>query len=223
MCDHEEILDNEGYVCIKCGLVSGQEYIYEENSFNDQIKINKDIGMYSSICNILEHLQLSTQCYADEVHDLIDKYLSNFRCKIELKVGACIYYILFAKGIPCQLNRISGIVCSNINDTKKFFKLIQTFPQQNIASNDTSILAEFLLSHSNFSKDDKDSILQLIDIYSCKFCSYSPVTQIAGISYIYFKEQVKQKKSLKSICNSFLISQNSVHLYLNHSLTKIGI
>ena len=38
MCDHEEILDNEGYVCIKCGLVLGQEYIYEKNSFNDQIK-----------------------------------------------------------------------------------------------------------------------------------------------------------------------------------------
>ena len=60
MCDHEEILDNEGYGCIKCCLVSGQEYIYEENSFNDQIKINKDIGMYSSICNILEHLQLNS-------------------------------------------------------------------------------------------------------------------------------------------------------------------
>ena len=155
-----------------------------------------------------------------KINDLIDKYLSNFRCKIELKVGACIYYILFAKGIPCQLNRISGIVCSNINDTKKLFQLIQTFPQQNISSNDTSILAEFLLSHSNFSKEDKDRILQLIDIYSCKFCSYSPVTQIAGISNIYFKEQVKQKKSLKTICNSFLISQNSVHLYLNHSCAK---
>ena len=66
--------------------MSGQEYIYEENSFNDQIKKNEDIGMYSSICNILEHLQLSTQCYADEVHDLIDKYLSNLKCKSELKI-----------------------------------------------------------------------------------------------------------------------------------------
>ena len=46
MCGHEEILDNEGYVCIKCGLVTVQEYIYEENSFNDQIKKNKDIGIY---------------------------------------------------------------------------------------------------------------------------------------------------------------------------------
>jgi len=46
MCDHEEILDNEGYVGIKCGLVSGQKFIYEENPFNDQIRKNKYIGMY---------------------------------------------------------------------------------------------------------------------------------------------------------------------------------
>ena len=126
----------------------------------------------------MDHLNLNHLYLNVKINDLIDKYLSNFRCKIELKVGACIYYILFAKGIPCQLNRISGIVCSNINDTKKLFQLIQTFPQQNISSNDTSILAEFLLSHSNFSKEDKDRILQLIDIYSCKFSSYSLVTQI---------------------------------------------
>ena len=126
----------------------------------------------------------------------------------------------FGKSYTMSIKQNIRNFSSNINDTKKLFKLIQIFPQQNISSNDISILAEFLLSHSNFSKEDKDRILQLIDIYSCKFCSYSPVTQIAGISYIYFKEQVKQKKSLKTICNSFLISQNSVHLYLNHSCAK---
>jgi len=51
----------------------------------------------------------------------------------------------------------------------------------------------------------------------CEFCSYSPITQIAGISYWYLEVFMKQKKTLKSICDSFLISQNSVHLYLNHS------
>ena len=216
MCDHEEILDNEGYVCIKCGLVSGQEYIYEENSFNDQIKINKDIGMYSSICNILEHLQLSTQCYADEVHDLIDKYLSNLKCKSELKIGACIYYLISSSGLACQLNRIAGLVCSDVNDSKKLFKLIQIFPQEHTLSNDISTLAELLLSYANFERVDKCKISQLTNTLACKYCSYSPITQIAGISYWYFKVHMKQKKSLKSICNNFLISQNSVHLYLNH-------
>ena len=220
MCEHEEVLDSKGYVFFECGVVLDQEYVYGDNCFYNETDDYIDHNSNSIICTILDHLNLNHLYLNVKINDLIDKYLSNFRCKIELKVGACIYYILFAKGIPCQLNRISGIVCSNINDTKKFFKLIQTFPQQNISSNDTSILAEFLLSHSNFSKEDKDRILQLIDIYSCKFCSYSPVTQIAGISYIYFKEQVKQKKSLKTICNSFLISQNSVHLYLNHSCAK---
>ena len=94
MCDHEEILDSEGYVCIKCGIVLGQQYIYEQNSNNIQINKNKDIGIYSTIYNILEHLQLNTPSYADEVNDLIHKYLSNLKCKSELKIGACVYYLI---------------------------------------------------------------------------------------------------------------------------------
>ena len=217
MCDHEEILDSEGYVCIKCGIVLGQQYIYEENFYNTQINKNKDIGIYSSIYNILEHLQLNTPSYADEVNDLIDKYLSNLKCKSELKIGACVYYLISSSGLACQLNRISGLVCSNVNDSKKLFKLIQIFPQEHILSNNISKLAELLLSYSNFERADRCKISQLTNTLVCKYCSYSPITQIAGISYWYFKVYMKQKKSLKSICNDFLISQNSVHLYLNHS------
>ena len=217
MCDHEEILDSEGYVCIKCGIVLGQQYIYEEKFYNTQINKNKDIGIYSSINNILEHLQLNTPSYADEVNDLIDKYLSNLKCKSELKIGACVYYLISSSGLACQLNRISGLVCSNVNDSKKLFKLIQIFPQEHILSNNISKLAELLLSYANFEREDKCKISQLTNILVCKYCSYSPITQIAGISYWYFKVHMKQKKSLKSICNNFLISQNSVHLYLNHS------
>lgn len=217
MCDHEEILDSEGYVCIKCGIVLGQQYIYEQNSNNIQINKNKDIGIYSTIYNILEHLQLNTPSYADEVNDLIDKYLSNLKCKSELKIGACVYYLISSSGLACQLNRISGLVCSNVNDSKKLFKLIQVFPQEHILSNNISKLAELLLSYANFEREDKCKISQLTNTLVCKYCSYSPITQIAGISYWYFKVYMKQKKSLKSICNNFLISQNSVHLYLNHS------
>lgn len=217
MCDHEEILDSEGYVCIKCGIVLGQQYIYEENSYDTQINRNKDIGIYSTINNILEHLQLNTPSYADEVNDLIDKYLSNLKCKSELKIGACVYYLISSSGLACQLNRISGLVCSNVNDSKKLFKLIQIFPQEHILSNNISKLAELLLSYSNFERADRCKISQLTNTLVCKYCSYSPITQIAGISYWYFKVYMKQKKSLKSICNDFLISQNSVHLYLNHS------
>ena len=81
-----------------------------------------------------------------------------------------------------------------------------------------------LLCYCNFNKQDKFKILQLINKFVCRFCSYSPVTQIAGISYWYFKVQINQKKSLKTICDNFLTSQNSVHLYLNHSCKKkLGI
>ena len=193
MCDHEEILDSEGYVCIKCGIVLGQQYIYEEKFYNTQINKNKDIGIYSSIYNILEHLQLNTPSYADEVNDLIDKYLSNLKCKSELKIGACVYYLMSSSGLACQLNRISGLVCSNVNDSKKLFKLIQVFPQEHILSNNISKLAELLLSYANFERADKCKISQLTNTLVCKYCSYSPITQIAGISYWYFKVYMKQK------------------------------
>ena len=120
MCDHEEILGNGEYVCIKCGIVLGQEYIFEENSFNEQLNENIDLGTYLSICNILDHLRLDTVCYVDEVDKLTNKYLSNFKVKTELKIGACIYYLISSSGLACQLNKISGLVCSNINDSKNY-------------------------------------------------------------------------------------------------------
>ena len=180
MCNHEEILDSGEYICIKCGIVLDQEYVHCETFSNYQTTDNGRHSSNSNICTILDHLNLNNIDFHKDVQDLIDEYLSNIRCKVELKIGACIYYVLSSKGMPCQLNRISGLVCSNPNDNKKLFKLIQIFPQENISSNDPSTLAEFLLSHTDFNKADKSRILQLINLCFCKFCSYSPVTQIAG-------------------------------------------
>ena len=87
---------------------------------NDQ-RNKKDLGTYSSICNILDHLRLNALCYADEVDNLIDKYLINFKCKNELKIGACIYYLISSSGLTCQLHRFSGFVCLDINDSKHYF------------------------------------------------------------------------------------------------------
>ena len=115
------------------------------------------------------------------------------KCKSELKIGACIYYLISSSGLACQLNRIAGLVCSDVNDSKKLFKLIQIFPQEHTLSNDISTLAELLLSYANFERGDKCKILQLTNTLACKYCSYSPITQIAGISYWYFKVHMKQK------------------------------
>ena len=80
---------------------------------------------------------------------------------------------------------------SDITDTKKLFKLIQIFPQENNRSNDIFKLAELLLSYTNFEKLDKSKILKLTVSLICKFCSHSPITQIAGICNWYFKVLMK--------------------------------
>ena len=73
MCEHEEVIDCGEYVCKKCGIVLGQEYIYEEISTKNQIIENKSLDTYSNIYNILDHLNLNILCYED-VNGLIDKY-----------------------------------------------------------------------------------------------------------------------------------------------------
>ena len=73
MCEHEEVLDCGEYVCIKCGIVLGQEYIYEENSFKHQVNENKYFGVYSNIYNILDRLNLNTLYYIEKVDALVNK------------------------------------------------------------------------------------------------------------------------------------------------------
>ena len=220
MCEHEEILNCGEYVCTKCGIVLGPEYAYDLQTtdfLNKQIK-NKELNV--NVCNILDKLNLSTFCYSNKICEIINKYLSNFKSSSELKIGASIYYVLSLNNVPCQLNKINGLLCMNSNDTKTLFKLIQVFPQTNIISNDILRIAEFLLCQCNFNKEDRKNIFKLLEKRACRDCSYSPVTQIAGISYWYFKNYLKKKRSLKTICEYCFISQNIVHLYLNHYCTK---
>ena len=52
------MLESQEYGFIKCGIVLGQECVYKEISFNDQIN-KKDLGTYPCICIILDHLRLN--------------------------------------------------------------------------------------------------------------------------------------------------------------------
>ena len=54
MCEHEELLDSGEFVCIKCGIVLGPEYIHQENTFQHKDIKPKDTCLYSSICTTLD-------------------------------------------------------------------------------------------------------------------------------------------------------------------------
>ena len=218
MCDHLEILDKGEYICVKCGVVIGQEYV----CFNEYVKpvntVHKNSEVYLNICNILEKLHFSNISYSEEVYKTINKYLSNYKHRSELKIGAGIFYVLSLNDIPYQISKIATLVCLNSKDCKILFKLIQVFPQEKLVQNDEFELVNLVLS--NYAKKDIDCISKNVKSLKCEYCSYSPITQIAGISYLYFKKYKKEKISLKSLCESLLISQNSVYLYLKHSCVK---
>ena len=218
MCDHVEILDNGEYICSECGLVLGQEYVSVSTPTSSPRISPQNYNVYLNVCNILEKLYLNNTLYAIQVCESMNKYLSRCKHKEELKIGAGIFYTLSENNVSYQISKIARIVCLDKYDYKKFYKLIQYFPQTNTLHNDESQLVNLLLS--NFPKKDIENITEKIQKLKCEYCSYSPITQIAGISYLYFKHCKNDKKPLKSICDLFLISPNSVYLYLKHSCVK---
>ena len=92
MCEHEEALDCGEYVCVKCGIVIGQEYVSNERSANISKNDLRNPELYIDICNILDTLNLNIFCYVEEVYNLIDNYLSNLKSKNEFKIGAAIFF-----------------------------------------------------------------------------------------------------------------------------------
>ena len=218
MCDHLEILDNGEYICVKCGVVIRQEYLCSNGYVKPVNTIDKNSEVYLNICNILEKLHFSNVSYSDQVYKNINKYLSNYKHRSELKIGAGIFYVLSLNDIPYQISKIARLVCLNNKEYKILYKLIQVFPQSKLLQNDVFNLINLTLS--NYEKKDIDCISKRVKSLKCEYCSYSPITQIAGISYLYFKKYKKEKISLKSLCESLLISQNSVYLYLKHSCVK---
>ena len=47
--------------------------------------------------------------HANEIHDLINKYVRDFMCKNELKIGAATYHILSISDIACRFTRVAGL------------------------------------------------------------------------------------------------------------------
>ena len=58
MCEQEKILSTGEYVCFKCGIVLGQEYVYTELTPILVGKIDKNIALLENIPNILDKLNL---------------------------------------------------------------------------------------------------------------------------------------------------------------------
>ena len=83
-------------------------------------------------------------------------------------------------------------------------------------------MVNLILSDLGLESNDIKLISNKIQKFKCEYCSYSPFTQIAGQTYLFYKSS-KNKLSLDLICTNLSISKNSVYLYLNpknHSCAK---
>ena len=53
MCEHEESLYSGEYVCVKCGLVTGTEYVYDRQNLN----LSNKKGKNRVTCKYLWHFR----------------------------------------------------------------------------------------------------------------------------------------------------------------------
>jgi len=215
--NHLEILVDHEYVCLNCGLVFGQEF--EHVTFPKRSEIDhKSKSIHHDIANFLETLHLNI-CFTEEIENKLLKYLNKFYCSIEIKIGAAVYYVLSVNNISFPISKIEKLVCFSIRDKKVLYKLINVFKQNTVIENDgfgeSFSLATIILSDLGVSSDDRSTIIQRIISVKCDLCSHSPITQIAGQTYLFFKNRNINKLTLDFICSNLSISKNSVYLYLN--------
>ena len=76
MCEHEELLNNGEFVCIKCGIVLDQEYVHAEMFSSHNINTTENIGLNTNIYTILDHLKLDSLFCNEEIRDLIDYHVN---------------------------------------------------------------------------------------------------------------------------------------------------
>ena len=221
MCEHSEILVEGEYVCQNCGLVLEKEFICNK-TFTPALERKSNLDIDTKIENIIDILHLNAAVSKDEVQIYLKKYLSQYNYDIELKICGVIYHILSTVGTSFPLSYIENLVCSNRRQKKILYKIIQLFDQNFLTHNDEFKLLYPFLCKLNFEKEDVQLVINRLQNYNCKFCSYSSVTRIAGHTYVVVKN-TKKNFSLEEICKSLSISKNSVYLFLNerhHSCAK---
>ena len=213
MCEHSELLVDGEYVCENCGLVLEKEFIYNQ-IFTPALEGKSNLDLDTKIENIIDILHLNAAVSKDEVQIHLKKYLSGYNYDIEIKICGAIYHILSTVGTSFPLSYIENLVCSNSRQKKILYKIIQIFDQNFLTHNDEFKLLYPFLSKLNFEKEDVQLVINRLETYDCKFCSYSSVTRIAGHTYVVVKN-TKKNLSLEEICKSLSISKNSVYLFLN--------
>ena len=166
---------------------------------------------------IFKDLMIVSKAFQDFWHQYQNYYI---KIKLQKKKYENHHYV---KGIKSRFTQVWGIFLD--------YQINYIVQRSSLLNNDVimfHIFGSLVYNQNLFMKKNGKSnhyrdewwndIIHMGDKKGISAMTISDLTGIPRPTVIRkLKVLMKEKKSLKSICDCFLISQNSVHLYLNHS------
>ena len=232
MCDHIEIIDDYGTgdsVCKLCGLVLDKLYLQNVNSKNIKEDMarsgNASIGSHDGVRSKIEVIDFMNMVnihpsFEDEITINSEKLVKRFsHFPHSLIIASAAFVALGKSDYPLSITRLENYVCINKRDKKNLYRMVVSLNQPNIQCNLSENIAQGILQGLNLSFYDIKTIKKNIITLKCEFCTFSPLTVIAGHAYLYLKK-VENSMSLANICLHLSVSKTSVYSYINSKRHK---
>ena len=241
MCDHHDIITDARSaenICMMCGVVQEENLFYtdiyhtsntslKDDSKGDASKIDGEdsIVFLQKICDRL-HLPEST------IQNTFRKY-KNTRKLINSRIALgqknkneliskknlmvySLYVRLKIEGVPRSLKDI----CSLGDVRTSTIIIIEKFLEQHHLSGglrSKPLSAKNLIqSHYTYLDNFEFADLQVTMVWldKLRFCSFSPATTAAGVTFLYLNERKKSKVSQSKIANLFQVTSVSIQRFL---------
>ena len=231
MCSHSEYIEDHSsgdIVCLTCGLIldriflssQTKDFDYGSTYKDERLSKNlKEMDLQENIINFL-HLTNIHFSFYDEVQKYSRTLLSEFtHFPISLIIASACFVTLSKTEHPITLSKLESLVCENKKDKKNLFKMVVCLQEPSIFPNLSSHVANSMLQGIDLNFQDIESIKKNMIQLKCEYCTYSPLTVVAGHTLLYLKNK-NRSDSLSKICFHVGVSKTSVYSFINRHRHK---
>ena len=231
MCSHGDYIEDYtsgDVVCLICGLVLDKIFLRVDKKdldFSDQrqdktiSKKLKEKDLSDNLINFLHSTNIHLSYY-DEILRNATTLLSNFTYfRLPLIIASACFVTLSKTEYPITLSKLENFVCENKRDKKNFFKMVVSLQEPSIFPNLSSHVANHMLQGLDLNFHDIESIKKNLTQLKCEYCTYSPLTEVAGHTILYLKSK-NNINSLSKICFHVGVSKTSVYSFINSQRHK---
>lgn len=224
MCQHINTVTDvhEGsIICIECGMVVDTLLLVnniELRYFNKNIlDLNINNPTRDDIIKLLDVLQIHNS-YISDIECLYNQCKVNFRNIPNLFIIAgCLFIATVKHGLILPLPQLETRLQCNKQEQKYISKVVDFLTGHTMSMNDPCNMLEYTIKSLNLPYKTIATIKENIVQLKCDFCSFNPITIIAGHVYLHLKERDDKRLSVTDISSSLVASKNSVYKFINPS------